>query len=255
MNCLEFRRNLMQDPYANHDELVKHEATCNTCAAFAQDLRTQEIRLRAILNNVAPPPELAAKIQFAVRLEQRKARRHQAWYAMAASVLLFVGVSFFALIGESWERGNMVLAQSMLKHIQDEPRHLHKVGPVPNGQVKFVFQRFGANLKEEMGTVNFAAECLMRKRNGIHLVLPGKKAPITVFYMPGEHVAKDAPVTAGKYQGEIVATKWGSVAVLGEAGEPLQGLAKELAGKVNWPGHQLGQQPMFNTKTRLAQHF
>jgi hypothetical protein len=255
MKCLEFRRQLTQDPYQANDVLTEHATSCNTCSSFAQDLQTHEVRLRSILNNVMPPPELAAKIQFAVRLEQRKKRFRKAWYAMAASVLMFVGVSMTSLFNESRERGNMALAQSMLDHIEDEHSHLVDEGPASRGRIKFVFQRFGASLKEDIGPVNFVAECLMRERNGVHLVLPGKAGPVTAFYMPGEHIKESGAMSAGHYQGEIVATEWGSVAVLGEPGEPLQGKAKELASKVHWPGHQLVQRSASDAKIQLAQRF
>jgi hypothetical protein len=115
------------------------------------------------------------------------------------------------------------------------------------------FQCFGASLKEDIGLVNFVAECLMRRRNGVHLVLPGKTGSITAFYMLGEHIEESGVISAGRYQGEIVATEWGSVAVLGDPGEQLQGKAKKLASKVRWLGYyQLSKKSIRGS--RLAQN-
>ena len=40
----------------------------------------------------------------------------------------------------------------------------------------------------------------MRKRNGVHLVMPGKMGPITVFFMPGEMTEAEMPVQFGTLQ-------------------------------------------------------
>jgi len=135
----------------------------------------------------------------------------------------------------SLERGHATLAQSVLYHIDDEASHLHTAQPLSSERVRGVFARFGAELAEEIGPVHFAAECLMRERNGVHLVMPGKMGPITVFFMPGEMTGTEVPVDSARFAGRIIPTGWGSIAVVGENGEPLQGLGERLAAAVHWP--------------------
>lgn len=255
MNCLEFRRRLLEDPFASLPELQQHAEHCEACSQYARQERAREARLRAVIGQVTPPPELAENIQLAVRLEQKGRPRRQAWYAIAASVLLLVGASLVSLLSESWERGNMALAQSVLYHIDDEAHHLRAAGPVSHARVKFVFARFGARLTTELGPVNFAAECLMRHRNGVHLVLAGRQGPITAFFMPDEHPGQAIEINSERFQGQIVPTPWGSIAVVGESGESLAGLAEHLAQAVQWPGQdgdQLGA--VRGTGPFVAQH-
>jgi len=235
MNCLEFRRLLLQDPYADDPAMREHEQSCDQCRHYAEEQRLQEEQLRDMLNDISPPPELAEKILLAAHLKQRGRFRRQAWYAAAASVLLIVGATITSLITESWERGNMALAQSVLNHIEDEAHHLREAGPVAQNRARFVFARFGAQLVEDIGQINFAAECLMRKRNGVHLVLSGEQGPITAFFMPGEHVEETIPVKSERFQGTITPTGWGSVAVVGEHGENLQDMTARLSTAVSWP--------------------
>ena len=111
--------------------------------------------------------------------------------------------------------------------------------PVSAGRIERVFARFGAELAGDIGQVNFAAECLMRARNGVHLVLPGKMGPITVFYMPGEMTDGVLPIDSARFAGEIVPTRWGSIAVVGENGELLEGIGDRLAAAVRWPSAQV----------------
>lgn len=235
MNCLEFRRRLMIDPFCKDEDLHEHEAKCPDCANFARDLRAQETRMRALLREVSPPEGLAERVQLAARFEENTNTRQRWWYAIAASVLLVIGVSMISVWTTSMERSDIALAQSVIHHIEDEANHLREAQPVSDGRLKWVFNRFGAELAADIGQVNFAAECLMRKKNGVHLVLPGEVGPITVFFMPGEQAASTIEVAAGRFQGEIVPTDWGSIAVVGEKGETLSGKGERLAAAVRWP--------------------
>jgi len=235
MNCLEFRRQVLADPLGRDNELLEHEANCPDCRPFARDVRAQEVRLRGILQDVAPPQGMVEQIQLAARFEQRAAVQRRWWYSAAASVLLAIGISMLSLFNTSLERGDVVLARSVLNHIEDESSHLRAARPVTPERLASVFDRFGAQLAGDIGTVNFAAECLMRNRNGVHLVLPGRMGPITVFFMPGEMADGMLAVNSARFDGQIVPTSWGSIAVVGEAGEVLDGLGERLAAAVRWP--------------------
>lgn len=235
MNCLEFRRRLLSDPFDHDDSLDQHESACAACAGFARGLRAEEIRLRALLQDVAPPAGMAERIQLAVRDERRETQRRRVWYAAAASVLMAVSVSMVSLWTGALERGGQTLAQSVVNHIEDEATHLREAHPVSLQRVRYVFDRFGAELTEDIGPVHFAAECLMRHRTGVHLVLPGKMGPVTAFFMPGEMTDETLPVDSERFTGRILPTAWGSVAVVGESGEVLDGLGERLVAAVRWP--------------------
>jgi len=235
MNCLDFRRRLLSDPLAEDADLQAHEAGCPDCAPFAREVRAQEFRLRGLFDEITPPAGMAERIQFAARFEQRSTLQRRWWLGAAAALLLAVGGSMLSLWTTSVERGQATLAQSVLYHIEDEASHLRAAQPLPPGRVRSVFERFGAELAEEIGPVHFAAECLMRERNGVHLVMPGRMGPITVFFMPGEMTDSEVPVESARFAGRIVPTEWGSIAVIGENGEPLEGQGERLAAAVRWP--------------------
>lgn len=240
MNCLDFRRRLMSDPFEHDAALAGHEDECAACAGFARELRAGEVRLRALLNDVEPPPGMAERIQLAARFEQRSEQRRRWWYAAAASVLMAISVSMVSLWNTSAERSGLALAQSVIHHIEDEAAHLHEAGLESAARVDGVFGRFGAQLAGDIGPVLFAAECLMRQRNGVHLVLPGKKGAITAFFMPGEMTTDTLAVQSDRFQGRILPTAWGSIAVVGESGEALDGIGERLATAVKWPANTAG---------------
>ncbi len=258
MNCLEFRRLLLEDPQCADEALLAHEAECTECARFSSRARAREAALRHLLNAPEPPPELAERIRLTVRMERQAERRRPVWVAAAASVMLAVAVSMASLYEARSERTHMALAQSVVDHIEDEARHLHHPGPVPESRVEEVFARFGARLAGDIGQVNFAGECLMRNRTGIHLVVQGRQGPVTVFLMPDEHPRRVVPVRQDGFDGEILPTDWGSIAVVGQPGEPVEALAARVELSVRWgtrPPQAVVQRedtlPMLTGLTRL----
>jgi len=235
MNCLEFRRQLTIDPLADDVALAEHEQQCPECAKFAREIRADEIKLRATLKSIQPPEGMADRIRLAAGLEQRAAVRRRWWYSAAAGVLMAIGVSMVSLFSTTLERTNVALAQSVIHHIEDEASHLREAHPVSAGRINYVFRRFGAELTSSIGPIHFAAECLMRERNGVHLVLPGQAGPITVFFMPGENADGETAIKSTRFQGYLVPTNWGSIAVVGEQDESLEGMGQRLAAAVSWP--------------------
>lgn len=235
MNCLEFRRLLPQDPYQQGKELLEHEAQCPECAKYAAKIRAQEALLKAVLHSPAPPPELAENIRLAVRLERRVDSGRRVWFAAAASVLLAVSVSMVSLFDKHYTREHMALAQNVVYHIEDEATHLRTPGPASPQRVHAVLARFGAELTGDIGRINFAGECVMRNRTGVHLVLSGKQGPVTVFLMPGERSQEMIPVDSERFHGEIMPTQWGTIAVVGEKGEEIEPIANRVAQAIRWP--------------------
>ena len=245
MNCLEFRRQILTDPFCKDVAVIAHEAECASCAPYARDIRAQEIRLRSALQEISAPEGMAERIQLATRFEQRSTVQRRWWYSAAASMLMAIGISMVSLFSTSIERANVALAQSVINHIEDEAHHLREARPVSDERLHRVFERFGAELADDIGQVNFAAECLMRDRTGVHLVMPGKMGPITVFFMPGEMAESSMPVKSTRFAGKILPTEWGSIAVVGEAGESLDGLGERLAAAVHWTQRDLAKSDLF----------
>lgn len=234
MDCLTFRRKLLEDPLRQEAELMTHEDDCASCAEFARRTRSQEALLRALLNEVSPPPELSDRIQLATSFEKPSVLRARRWIPVAASVLLVVATISMGMFISQLERRAMPIADSVLDHMHDEIHHLHEVRTVKAAQLSHLFDRFGAVVKGDLGPINFAAECLMRQKNGIHLVLPGKLGPVTVFFMPNETPTNYTRVSDASFEGHVVPTRWGSLAVIGIKNEPLEGIADQMMRAVNW---------------------
>jgi hypothetical protein len=242
MDCLTFRRQLLEDPSREDAVLASHEASCAPCAVFARSLRADEAKLHDLLN-IDPPSELAERIQLAVSFGPEPARTSPSrWLAIAASGLLVVSAATLGWLNFHKPYEELSLERSVLHHVADETRHLYDPGPADDDKLHDVFARFGASVrKEDLGQVSFAGICMMRRDKGVHLVLRGEHGPVTVFFMPGEQASKPMELGSERFAGIIEPTTWGSIAVVGEQGEKLAPVLARVRQAVSWPSTQISQ--------------
>ena len=236
MNCLEFRRRLLTDPRVQDEAFRRHAATCAECAREAERMSRLDSNLQQALN-VPPPEGLEARILLAQSLREERrlfglSLRH---LALAASLFLTLGVAGW--LGFQWTflaQHSAGLPSLVLNHINDELHHLHVDEDVEPDQLARLFSRFGASIDSDIGHVNYAGVCGIRRHSGVHLILPGQEGPVSVLFMPGEYPGRVESVRSARFEGKVIPTSYGSMAVVGERGEPLSKVADRLGRVVNW---------------------
>lgn len=234
MNCETYKRRLLEDPMQNDGQMLEHERACTACQSYAREVRAREIEIRALLR-ISPPPDLATRVRLAVMLEQSKGESRRRYLGIIAGIAILVGALAYGWLSAPLQRPRASLAETVLRHIQEEPDYLRETGPVPRFALDALFAHFGAAVSGELGSVNFAAQCLIRKDTGIHLVMDGDIGPITVIFMPQEMLGAPRDLADSRFTGLLYPTAWGSLAVVGEQGESLEGMAEEVLDSVTWP--------------------
>jgi len=223
MNCLEFRRQLLADPKLKSAELAEHRLACAACARFGARTQAMEHSLKETLQ-VDIPDGLASRILLRQRLE---ARRQVFWrrglWAFAATMVLSVGLAMYFP-----RSAPLSLEASVLAHVEDEQRHMLAHDNVSMEAVNQGMQKYGARLVQAVGTVNFAMDCTMRKTKGFHLVLQGDHGPVTVLVMPGDYIAQRKTVADQRFQGVVMPTRNGSMAIVAENGQDLAQMEQRL---------------------------
>lgn len=241
MECLEFRRRLLIDPLCKEVDLLGHEEHCDECATFARDLRRKEIRLRALMRSIEPDPSLQAEIEEKTTAQPALATPPSHYGATMAMALLVATAIVWWVLRAGSLGGLDPAARMVLQHVEHEASHLTPGPAVSRNTLQYLFNRFGAQLSGELGEVYFAAECMMSKDTGIHLVLQGENGPVTMLMMPGENLSADVAIASTDWRGRVTPTPWGSVAVVGRAGEPTDQWTRRLLDSIRWPADGLGQ--------------
>ena len=219
MNCLEFRRHCLIDPLSRDAGFREHSRDCPACRTFLQAQLDQEQRLRAAIA-IEPPPDLAARIL----LRQSFAHRARGPLAIAATVLLstLAGLmGYFATRAPSLE-------SEVLAHIHAERDHLTSETRENPGKVAMVLEALGARVEGMSGDVRYAGVCDISKRPGAHLVLRGRHGPVTVLLLPHQATSQRTPIHDEQLEGVILPIRGGSVALVGNRGEDMDALARQL---------------------------
>jgi len=121
MECLEVRRLLTANPQHRDDAVVRHLHDCKTCAVFSQQMRQEERLLESALQ-LEVPDGLAERILLNQSTAIRTRRRHRFGLAIAATVMLSVGITI-GLLRSGMDVG---LQTAFIAHIKAVPEH-----PVP----------------------------------------------------------------------------------------------------------------------------
>ncbi|UCE88557.1 MAG: DUF3379 family protein [Pseudomonadota bacterium] len=229
MNCLEYRRLMTIEPGSRDPELLEHAGKCAACATFNARLQRFEHNLGQTLA-VEAPEGLESRILLRQSVKASRARRawNQRIYAVAATMLLTVGVVSGWMLTKYTQRVQAPLDQLVLNHIHDEEGHLHERNDVQLAELNQVVNRFGVRADALPAQVNFAHPCPMRKDKGAHLVLAGKQGPVTVLIIPGEQVRERTAVRDERFEGYILPTRYGALAIIGEHGEQLEEIQRAL---------------------------
>jgi len=236
MNCLEFRHACLTEPDTQDSEFHAHAESCRACRSFFEEQRLIEGRLRRALA-IEPPAGLAARVILKQSFAPRRWAPH---LAIAATVLIAIVATSMTQL---WNRP-LSLEAEVLAHIQEEPAALAARGPAAADKLAAVLQALGAQLDSVPGDdamdsggrprrelaveVRYAGICDIRRRPGAHLVLSGERGSITVLLLPEERVPKRIKVGDASLDGVILPVDGGSIAIVGNRGEPLNTLESRL---------------------------
>ena len=211
MKCLEVRRLLTANPQHRDDALLMHLHDCKTCAAYSQQLRQEDRQLERALQ-LDVPEGLADRILLNQSTAMQTRHRHRLGLAIAATVVLSVGV-IIGLLRTGMEHS---LQDAVIAHVKAEPDHLSSQQHASLSNLNGLMNKYGAELSGSVGTINYAGTCKIRHSKGIHLVIEAEGKPVTVLYMPDEALPHRETIVDQEFQGVILPSEKGSIAILGQ---------------------------------------
>jgi Protein of unknown function (DUF3379) len=247
MRCADYRRSMMVDPRDPDPQLREHRESCNECRLYTERLMHFESRLERALrvtvpahtdatagpdadfhgNSASSVPLLSAKSQSPAR---HSPIHRRGWWAMAASVLLAIGVAgalWLSVPGPS-------LAADVVTHMAGEPDAWRRTDvAVPSIELQDVLRDSHLRLAAGAGMVSYASSCAFRGHRVPHLVLQTAAGPVTVMVLVHEQGAKPVQFDEQGYRGVIVPVPGhGSLAVLTRDPATDTKTIEQIAGRV-----------------------
>jgi hypothetical protein len=216
MNCLEFRRAAGADPQHLNEAMREHRMQCTACDSYAREMSHLDGLIKRALQLPVPP----------VR-DVKAAPSRTRWYAMAASVLLAVGVGG-ALWLLAYPRDS--LANDLVAHINHERDAMQPNATRVSAQLlDGALRAKGLRLAKSIDDVSYLRTCIIRRHFVPHLVVQTEQGPVTVLLLLDEHVATSQRFDEQQYHGVVLPTPRGAMAVIALD----KSLASSIADKVN----------------------
>lgn len=226
MNCMEFRRRLSTALEDSDAELRDHAAECAACAAFAERTkRFDSLLVRAV--RVPVPEGLSARVLLANEFHDPSAprlRRRRVLAIAASAVIASVatGVAWWSM-----DRPDP-LAEEIIALVNTSSFALQAEGPVSDDALKAALEPAGVHLSRPIGDVTFAGPCIVRGSLAGHVVVRGQSAKVTLLFMPKEHVTKRSEFSSYHFNGVLLPSERGAVAIIAAPGEPITHLERRV---------------------------
>ena len=238
MNCEEYREAISAEP--TFDGGTEHVSACVDCQAFRSEIQALDAGIKSALQiNVPklkmpdlPDIEALAASNNVAPLAVRRAFAKPAWFAMAATVLLA------ALIGirlSGYGTSYIMLEEQVLAHVDREPGALRVTStPVSDSRLATMVPADIASVNHDAGMITYAQSCRINGNLVPHLVIQGKRGPITIMLMPEESVSKARTFEGENVHGVIIPVGSGSIAIIGNRDEQLDNVTQNMLDSVNW---------------------
>ena len=239
MNCEEFKKAIAAEPQASFEGGAEHVAACESCAAFMAEMQALDARIASALAIDVPEmkiPDLPAIEDDNVvdlPFEGKSRITTPAWIGIAASLAMaaFIG---FQMIG-SQPGGQLTLADEILAHIDHEPGALQVTNvAVSEARLSRVVNPSVGTMDRNVGLVTYAQSCIINGKTIPHLVIQGKKGPVTLLLMPDEMVDGVITIEGESVNGVILPVGSGSIAIVGERDELLGEIEQRVVDSVEW---------------------
>ncbi len=232
MDDLEFYRQAYIDPNSDNEDFLAYQVKNYETQKFIDDLKHFDSDLKQAFN-VTASEELAARLKLNQTFEQHALQHKQKkQWLWVASVMIFIGILFsydYLFI----QSPNKNLSNRVLSHIYHELDHLQERKQRSLFQVNSVLSSFGVTMDKIFVPINYLGSCNIGNTKGVHMVLEGKIGPITVLMLPNDYMKSEYTFHDDRFNGVILPSVHGSVAVIGEKGESLKTLKEKLSQHLN----------------------
>jgi len=151
-------------------------------------------------------------------------------YALAAGVLLAIGLA------GGWFIVNHVpeVDRAVIARINAVPASRVAKGQISDAELIRVIRTVGGELNGEIGRVYYASIYYVREHQCGQLIVQGAVGPVTILLMPGVYIEGARDLYSRELNGIVVPTTTGSMAIVGEPGEPLHDMEQRMRAAVTW---------------------
>ncbi|MEM1090587.1 MAG: DUF3379 family protein [Pseudomonadota bacterium] len=234
MDFEQYKIYLNADPRSREPEFLEASRSSIQNASAHAAAQEFEDKLESALRVPVPSPSVETILAHCFTDEESShSYRPPTWLAMAAAVLVLVGVASVIL-----PRGPQVDAfarEAFVAHLEHpEPAAFANDRPLPPPMVAQGFTSQGVSLEEAIADVTYLSPCVIGEKRGLHLVLTDDTGDkVTVMLLPGEPMEEKHNFSMDQVTVQMMPTGAGALALFGHQGQDLSPLARQLARDLN----------------------
>lgn len=229
MNCLEFRRLKLADPYRLPAPAQEHADACPGCAEFARAQDAFEQQLGEAVQ-VPVDDSLGARVLLRQQLKRAGVRRvfaRAALILVACAALLGVGVRMFA--------PDPAIFDTLAAHVAGEPSAFKANERRTNAELVAALADSGASLLRPINDdISYIHRCPVPGGLGKHIIIRTEAGTITLLTMPNKVVHFRKVKIKRGYVVALIPCKHGSVAVVAKSEAELAAFEARLREHVQW---------------------
>ncbi len=225
MNCLDFRRQVGAEPFADDALLETHRRQCPACAHYQDELRAMD---GLIARSLAVPATRITRRTPQPRFALATGRPRL--FAIAASIAVGLAVGLVLLV--SAPRAS--IAREVIGHVAHEAATMAATVPITPGALAGVLDPEGTRLRPGIGDVTFAARCVYDGQVVPHLVVRTPQGTVTVLLLRHREIAEPLQIEGQGFAGVVLPAPRGSIAIVGQGLANLDGIAQQVFEAVDW---------------------
>ncbi|MEI6896857.1 MAG: DUF3379 family protein [Psychromonas sp.] len=235
MDDILFRHTAIATPNDKSDDFLARLENSDNDRALVKEAKQFDANLQALLK-VNVPEGLTDKIlleqSFTVEKERVMSSR---WHvAIAASIAFIIGISLPLL--NNVLHAPLDIGEVAMQHVESHDYFVAQVNEHANLKViNAKLARYGAKAHAELGDVSYVNYCNFEGTPALHMVIQGKKGPITVFIVPNNAKFIETE-TFNNQQLAGITERMGhaNVVIVGEKGESLQAIRNTMLNNIQW---------------------
>lgn len=243
MDDLEFRTRAFSNPLDDQADFISATETDPARKQLLHELKAMEHQLKQSLNATPVPDGLRQKLlAHATDAPPESAVRHSPLrrvpYAVAATLVLgaFLGIN---LVQSRPSAQDLEFHDALIEHLYHEESRYELSASPDWSDVSGVSAAAGAELAADPELMalqmRFANYCnLGTDQRGAHLVAIGEHGPVSIVFIKNTPVSKRITIKDERFQGQIIPTEQGNMAVIGEKAEQLDRYEKLLTDNLHW---------------------
>ena len=228
MECFEFRKIALSNPYTEDNSFISHRNECTECATQLQSIVAMDEQLSSALS-VTVPGDLKSKLKLrhAIVKEQRK---HHVFkrYAIAASTVLAVAVGFLSYQNYQLNQEYLALYNDAMEHVEIDSYALTSVQPTAQTRMKMHLASYADMHVGELEGLRYSQICPIGDKSAWHAVMETPSGIVTVIYLKDSDVPNKSLVKDGKHS-RVIKRGGADILFIGDAPDAIDHAEKKVS--------------------------